>query len=289
MNMQKIGFIGLGIMGKPMALNLLHAGYPVSIYARHPKVAESLVQAGAKTYASPKELAPHAEIIITIVPTTSDVEEDILGKLGIIQSAKPGTILIDMSTISASETIKIAEKLASHRIDMLDAPVSGGEQGAVTGALSIMVGGKTDTLEKARPVLDVLGKKIVHIGDHGAGQIAKACNQIIIAETIIAVDEAMRLAKKSGVNPAKVRDALLGGFASSRVLEVHGKRMLDNNYAPGFKASLHRKDMHLAMDQAQQAGIAIPSAKYATERLDQLIMKGHSELDSSAIHLLTEE
>lgn len=287
--MQKIGFIGLGIMGKPMALNLLNAGYAVSIYARHSKVAEPLVQVGAKAYSSPKELAEQAGIIITMVPATLDVEDVILGQQGIIQSAKPGTIVIDMSTISATATQKIAQILAKHQIEMLDAPVSGGEQGAITGALSIMVGGKAEILEKVRPIFEVLGKQVVHIGDHGAGQVAKACNQIIIAETIIAVDEAMRLAKKSGVNPEKVREALLGGFASSRVLEVHGKRMLENNYAPGFKASLHRKDMHLAMDQANQAGVNIPSAQYATERLDQLIMKGHSELDSSAIHLLTEE
>ena len=287
--MKKIGFIGLGIMGKPMAHNLLRAGYPVSIYARRPEVAEPLIKAGAKAYTSPKELASEADVIITMVPATADVEEVILGEQGLIHSAKPGTIVIDMSTISANATQKIAKELEKKQIEMLDAPVSGGEQGAITGGLSIMVGGKADTLERIRPLLEVLGKQIVHIGDHGAGQVAKACNQIIIAETIIAVDEAIRLAKKSGVDAAKVREALLGGFASSRVLEVHGKRMLDNNYTPGFKAILHRKDMHLAMDQAKQAGIDIPSAKYATERLDELIMQGHSELDSSAIHLLAEE
>lgn len=287
--MQKIGFIGLGIMGKPMALNLAHAGYPVSVYARRAEVSEPLIKAGAKAYPSPKELAPHADVIITMVPATVDVEEVVLGKNGIIHSAKPGTIVIDMSTISAAITQKIAAELAKHKIEMLDAPVSGGEQGAITGALSIMVGGKAETLEKVRPLFEVLGKQIVHIGDHGAGQVAKACNQIIIAETIIAVDEALRLAKASGVNPAKVREALLGGFASSRVLEIHGKRMLDNNYTPGFKANLHRKDMHLALDQAEQTGVDVPAAKYAMQRLDQLIMKGHSELDSSAIHLLSEE
>ena len=287
--MQKIGFIGLGIMGKPMALNLVRAGYSVSIYARHAKVAEPLTAVGAKSYTSPKELAKEVDVIITMVPATTDVEDVILGKEGLIHSAKSGTIVIDMSTISAAATQKIAAELEKHGIDMLDAPVSGGEQGAISGSLSIMVGGKAATLEKVHAIFEVLGKQIVHIGDHGAGQVAKACNQIIIAETIIAVDEAMRLAKKSGVNPAKVREALLGGFASSRVLEVHGKRMLDNNYAPGFKACLHRKDMHLALDQANQAGVEIPSAKYAAARLDDLIMKGHSELDSSAIHLLVEE
>lgn len=287
--MQKIGFIGIGIMGKPMALNLLHAGYQVAIYARRPEVAESLLQAGAKSYPSPKELAPHADVIITMVPATKDVEDVLLGPNGIVHSAKPGTIVIDMSTISPNATQKIAAELAKHQIDMLDAPVSGGEQGAISGELSIMVGGKIHILEKVKPIFDVLGKQYVHIGDHGAGQVAKVCNQIIIAETIVAVDEALRLAKKSGVNPAKVREALLGGFASSRVLEIHGKRMLDNNYAPGFKSHLHRKDMHLALEQAEQVQAHIPAAKYATEKLDALIMKGHSELDSSAIHLLTAE
>ncbi len=287
--MQNIGFIGIGIMGKPMALNLLHAGYKVAIYARRPEVADPLVKAGAKAYSSPKELASHAEVIITMVPATKDVEDVLLGEDGVVHTAKPGTIVIDMSTISANATQKIAAELAKHNIDMLDAPVSGGEQGAISGELSIMVGGKTDVLEKARPIFDVLGKQFVHIGGNGAGQVAKACNQIIIAETIVAVDEAMRLAKKSGVNPLKVREALLGGFASSRVLEVHGKRMLDNNYAPGFKSHLHRKDMHLALDQADEVHVDLPSAKYAAEKLDALVMKGHSELDSSAIHLLTEE
>lgn len=287
--MQEIGFIGLGIMGKPMALNLLKAGYPVSIYARRAEIAKPLVKAGAKAFSSPQELAENVEIIITMVPATADVEDVLLGKSGIITTAKPGTIVIDMSTISASVTQKIAAKLAKNKIEMLDAPVSGGEQGALTGALTIMVGGKSEVLEKVRPILAVLGKQIVHIGEHGAGQVAKACNQIIVAETIIAVDEALRLAKASGVDPAKVREALLGGYAGSRILEVHGKRMLDNDYKPGFKASLHRKDMHLALEQAHQVGVDIPAAKYGMQCLDRLVMKGHSDLDSSAIHMIIED
>jgi 2-hydroxy-3-oxopropionate reductase len=286
--MQNIGFIGLGIMGKPMAFNLMRAGYQLSLYARRPEITEPLIKAGAKAYSSPKELASHVDVIITMVGATADVEEVLLGKDGIVQTAKPGTIVIDMSTISASETQRIAVLLAKKDIDMLDAPVSGGEQGAISGSLSIMVGGKSDVLEKVRPLFDVMGKQIVLVGGNGAGQVAKACNQIIIAETIIAVSEALRLAKASGVDPTKVREALLGGFASSRVLEIHGKRMLDENYTPGFKAGLHRKDMHLALEQAHQVQIEVPAAQYATERLDELVMKGHSELDSSAMHLLTE-
>jgi len=287
--MYRIGFIGLGIMGKPMALNLLNAGYSVSIYARRPEMAQQLVHAGAIAYSSAKEIANQVDIIITMVTATADVEEVLLGKMGIIETAKSGTIVIDMSTISANATQKMADKLAKKGIEMLDAPVSGGEQGAITGSLTIMVGGKPEILEKVHPILAILGKQIVHVGGHGAGQIAKACNQVIIAETIIAVDEALRLAKASGVDPAKVREALLGGYANSRILEIHGKRMLENDYKPGFKAGLHRKDMHLALEQAHQVGVDMPAAKYGMQCLDRLVMKGHSDLDSSAIHMIIED
>ena len=287
--MQQIGFIGLGIMGKPMALNLIHAKYPVSFYARRKEIITSFTQAGATAYSSPKELAPHADVIITMLPATSDVEEIICGKNGLIHTAKPGCIIIDMSTISATATQRIAAQLAKKNIDMLDAPVSGGEQGAIDGTLSIMVGGNAAILKKVKPIFEKLGKRIVHIGDHGAGQVAKACNQIVIAETIVGVSEALTLANACGVDLAKVREALLGGFANSKVLEIHGKRMLDNDYKPGFKSVLHRKDMHLALEQAHQVGIDLPGAKHAMHTLDRLVMKGHGELDSSAIHLLVEE
>jgi len=287
--MKKIGFIGLGIMGKPMAKNLIKAGFSLSIYSRRKETIAEMETVGAKAYSSPKAFASDVDVIITIVPVTQDVEEVLFGKEGIIHTAQSGCIVIDMSTISANTTKKFAEKLAKNGIEMLDAPVSGGEQGAINGTLSIMVGGKPEVLEKVRAILEVMGKHIVHIGNNGAGQTAKACNQIIIAETIVAVDEAFRLAKKSGVDPAKVREALLGGFASSRVLEIHGKRMLEGNYTPGFKANLHRKDMHLALEQAHQVGVYIPAAKYASQCIDQLVLKGHSNLDSSAVHLLAEE
>ena len=287
--MLKMGFIGLGIMGKPMALNLIRAGYPVSVYARRLEVAEPLIAAGAKLYTSPKDLAAVVDVLITIVPATTDVENVLLGKEGVIRTAKAGLIVIDMSTISAATTERIAAQLEKKQIDMLDAPVSGGEKGAIDGTLTIMVGGKETVLNKVRPILKKLGKQITHIGNHGAGQIAKACNQIIIAETIIAVSEALALAKASGVDPAKVREALLGGFANSRVLEIHGQRMLDKDYKPGFKASLHRKDMHLALEQAHQANVELPNATQATQSLDRLVLKGHGELDSSALHLLMED
>lgn len=287
--LKNIGFVGLGIMGKPMALNLMKAGYQLFVYARRPEMLQPLVAAGARTFSSPKELASQVDIIITMVGATADVEEVLIGKNGIIHTAKPGTIVIDMSTISAQHTQRFAKILEKKNIDMLDAPVSGGEHGAITGSLSIMVGGKADVLEKVRPLFKVIGNQVVHVGDNGAGQVAKACNQIIIAETILAVSEALRLAKASGVDPAKVREALLGGYASSRVLEIHGRRMLDNDYKPGFKAGLHKKDMHLALEQAHAVKIDIPAANFAMTCLDRLVSKGKSELDSSAMHTLTEE
>lgn len=287
--MQKIGYIGLGIMGKPTAQNLIRANYPLAFYARRPELIAEMKEKGATAYASPKEMAPHVDIIFTNLPTTADVEDVLLGKNGIIHTAKPGTIVIDMSTISAIATRRIAEFLEKKNIAMLDAPVSGGEKGAINGTLSIMVGGKAEVLEKVRPILEVLGKQIVLVGDHSAGQIAKACNQIILAETIVAVSDALRLAKASGVDPAKVREALLGGFAYSRVLEIHGKRMLDNDYNPGFKASLHRKDMHLALEQAHLVHLKIPNANYAAQCLDRLVLKGHQNYDSAAIHIVIED
>jgi 2-hydroxy-3-oxopropionate reductase len=285
--MQAIGFIGLGIMGKPMAHNLLRAGFALHVYARNPAIIAEFIAAGATLYDSPASLAAHAEIIITNVPGTADVEEVTLGKQGIIHGAKPGTIVVDMSTIAAEQTKLIAAELLKKNITMLDAPVSGGEKGAIEGTLSIMVGGPASSLEKVRPVFAVLGKQVVHIGEqNGAGQTAKACNQIIIAETIVAVSEALRLAIAAGVDPIKVREALLGGFASSRVLEVHGKRMLENDYKPGFKASLHRKDMHLALDLADALKLELPAAKFAAECIDEVVKQGHSEKDSAAIHLI---
>jgi len=285
----KIGFIGLGIMGRPMALNLIKAGHQLGVYSRRKESCQAIIDAGAQYFATPKDLAPHVEVIITMLPAPADVEDVLLGKNGVINTVKPGTIVIDMSTISVVATERFAERLAKKEVAMLDAPVSGGEQGAIDGTLTIMVGGDAQVLEKVQPIFDVLGGRTTHIGKLGAGQTAKACNQIIIAETIVAVSEALSLAKASGVDPEKVREALMGGYASSRVLEVHGERMLKDTYAPGFKAALHRKDMHLAVDQAQHVGINIPAATYAMQCLDRLVLKGHGQLDSSAIHLLVED
>lgn len=286
---KKLGFIGLGIMGRPMALNLLKAGYSLWVHARRPHMMEPLTQAGAIACTSPAEVARHADIIITNVSDTPDVEQVLLGENGIIETARHGSIVVDMSTISPSATRAMAEKLRQRGIEMLDAPVSGGEQGAIDGALSIMVGGKAEAFEQALPVFEVMGRNIVHIGDNGAGQVTKACNQVVIAQTIAAIGEAYILASASGVDPAKVRQALLGGFAGSRVMESHGQRMLAHDFKPGFKAHLHQKDMRIAMETAHELGIALPGAAHVTQYLNAVVGQDMGEDDSISIMRLQEQ
>ncbi len=279
----KVGFIGLGIMGRPQALNLIKGGYSLSVYARRPESMEPLQAAGATACASPKEVAARSDIIFVMVADTPDVEQVILGDNGVIHGARPGSVVVDMSTISPSATRTMAEKLAARGIDMLDAPVSGGEVGAINGTLSIMVGGKQDAFTRIKPMFDNMGKNIIYVGSSGAGQVCKACNQIVVAVTIEAVSEALTFARKNGVDAAKVRDALMGGFAGSKIMEVHGKRMLDNDFKPGFKVKLHQKDMRIVLDAAHQLGLALPAASLVSQHLNALMGSGDGELDSSAI------
>ncbi|MEJ2346370.1 MAG: 2-hydroxy-3-oxopropionate reductase [Gammaproteobacteria bacterium] len=285
----KVGFVGLGIMGRPMAINLLKAGYDVWIYARREESMAPVADAGGEKCSSPRQVAEQADVAFTMVSDTGDVEDVILGGQGIIHGARKDAVVVDMSTISPSATRSMAAALAAHGVHMLDAPVSGGDKGAIDGTLSIMVGGKPEIFERVRPLFEVMGKNIVHTGDNGAGQVTKACNQVVIAQTIAAVGEAMILAKASGVDPARVRDALLGGFAGSRVLEVHGQRMIDGNYDPGFKAVLHKKDMRIVLEAANELGIALPGAASATQLVNALVGTGKGELDSAAISLLQQE
>ena len=285
----RIGFIGLGIMGKPMAQNLSKAGYPLAVYARRPDMIQPLVNMGAVACENPQAVAAQSDIIFTIVSDTPDVEQVILGEKGVIYGAQAGSVVIDMSTISPSATRRMAESLARKGIQMLDAPVSGGEQGAIDGTLSIMVGGKEETFQKVLPLFEVLGKNIVHVGEHGAGQVTKACNQIVIAQTLVAVTEAFILARVSGADPVKVRAALLGGFAGSRVLETHGQRILEHNFKPGFKARLHQKDMRISMEAAHEMGVALPGAALASQYLNALIGEGLGEEDSSALATILEK
>lgn len=279
-----IGFIGLGIMGQPMALNLVRAGYPLRVFARRPESAAPVVDAGAIACDSPQAVAEGADIITTMVSDTCDVEEVILGERGVIHSARPGSLVIDMSTISPETTRDIAAKLAKQEIAMLDAPVSGGEQGAIDGALSIMVGGGEKEFKRALPCLEAMGRNIVHIGDNGAGQVAKACNQVLMAQSLAAIGEAFLLAEASGVDAMKVREALLGGFAYSKALESHGLRMLEGQYRPGFKTRLHHKDMRIALETAAAQGIALPGAALAGQYLNASMGQGMAEDDSISIY-----
>lgn len=283
MTKSKLGFIGPGIMGQPMILNLLKAGHAVAVYGRTAARTAPLAAAGAEICASPAEVAKVADIVFTCVSDTPDVEAVIFDDGGIVHGARTGSVVVDMSTISADATRDFAQRLAAKGIEMLDAPVSGGESGAIAGTLSIMVGGRDETFARVKPYFEAMGKNIVHVGGNGAGQVAKSCNQIVVAVTIEAVAEAMLLAEKSGVSGAKVREALLGGFAASKILEVHGNRMLNDDYKPGFKTVLHRKDMGIVLDNAQRLGLMLPAAILATGHLDAVLAAGEGDQDSSAI------
>jgi len=278
-----IGFIGPGIMGGPMAHNLMKGGHKLWVHARRPEAMKKLVDSGATACATATDVAKHADVIFLIVSDTPDVESVIFGEGGLAKHARSGSVIVDMSTISPTATKVFAERLAKQGVDMLDAPVSGGETGAINGTLSIMVGGTAKVFERVKPLFELMGKNIVHVGDNGAGQVAKACNQIVVAVTIEAVAEALTFARKNGADAAKVRDALMGGFAGSKVMEVHGKRMLDNDFKPGFKVGLHQKDMRIVMETAHQLGVALPAAALVTQHLNALMGTGDTDLDSAAV------
>ncbi|MXR35431.1 NAD(P)-dependent oxidoreductase [Craterilacuibacter sinensis] len=276
----KIGYIGLGIMGRPCVLNLLGAGFDVTVWARRPESAKALLDAGASWADSVAALAAEVDVLVSNVSDTPDVAA-LMAEVAV--AARPGLVCVDMSTISPIGAREIAAALAEKGVDFLDCPVSGGEAGAIAGTLTIMVGGKAGALETARPVLLAMGKTITHIGESGAGQVAKACNQIAVGAGIAAVAEIMKLTRACGVDPVPVRAALMGGFAQSKVLDVHGQRMIDDNYAPGFKAVLHQKDMGIVLDTAAELGIALPAAARVRALIDELVAGGDGELDSSAI------
>jgi len=266
-----------------MALNLIKSGYALHAFARRPEALQRLTDAGATSCASPAEVAAQSDIIFTIVSDTSDVEAVLFGEHGVIHGARPGSVVVDMSTISPTATKTFATRLAAQGIDMLDAPVSGGEGGAINATLSIMVGGKPAVFKRVKPLFECMGKNIVHVGDNGAGQVSKACNQIVVAVTIEAVAEALTFARRNGADPAKVREALMGGFAGSKIMEVHGQRILDNDFKPGFKVGLHQKDMRIVMETAHQLGVALPAAALVTQHLNALMGSGDAELDSAAV------
>ena len=280
----RIGFIGLGIMGKPMAQNLGRAGYALCVHSRSRGPVEELVAAGATSAGSPMAVAQQSDVVITMLPDSPDVRQVMLGTGGVIEGARAGQLVIDMSTISPLVAREVAEALAARGAAALDAPVSGGQKGAVDAALSIMVGGPRAAFDRALPIFQAMGKSIVHIGDQpGAGQIAKACNQIVVGVTIMAVSEALTLARKAGVDAAKVREALLGGFAQSRILDVHGQRILDRNFAPGFRIRLHEKDLGIALAAGRAYGVPLMATGLVHEAMDALIAQGHQDLDHSAV------
>lgn len=283
--MDTVGFIGLGVMGKPMAKHLIKAGFSLAVYNRSRGAMDELVAAGAKAATSPADVARHATVVITMLPDTPDVERVLTGPDGVLTAIQKDALVIDMSSISPGATERLADRVAEKGASMLDAPVSGGEIGAINATLSIMVGGDPADFERARPIFEAMGNKdrIVHIGKSGAGQVCKVCNQIAIGGALAGVSEAFALAKKSGVDASRVRAALLGGFAASRVLEVHGERMLTANYQPGFRTRLYQKDLRLANEAAAAAGVAVPGTAIVTQLVNALVAKGGGDLDYAAI------
>jgi 2-hydroxy-3-oxopropionate reductase len=278
----KIGFVGLGVMGRPMAGHLLAAGHELFINRVKP-VSQHLVDDGATAVDTPRAAAEAAEIVILMVPDTPDVEAVLFGADGIAEGVKSGTLVIDMSSISPVATKDFATRLAEKGVDYLDAPVSGGEVGAKNAALTIMVGGSEAAFERAKPLFDVMGKNITRVGGVGDGQTAKVANQIIVALTIEAVAEALLFAKQAGADPAKVRDALMGGFASSRILELHGERMIKRTFDPGFRIRLHRKDLALALDAAKALDVALPNTAGTAQLMNAALALGDGEKDHSAL------
>lgn len=286
---ETIGFIGLGIMGKPMARNLLRAGYPLLVHNRSRAAVEELAREGAAPAASAPEVAAAADVVITMLPDSPDVESVYSGKDGVFAGAKPGVLLIDMSTISPVVARSLAADAERRGYNLLDAPVSGGEAGAVGATLSIMIGGKTSAVERAMPLFQKLGKNIVHVGEAGAGQIAKAANQIVVGVTIAAVSEALVLAAKAGVDPAKVREVLLGGFAQSKILDAHGQKMLDRNFKAGFRLRLHEKDLKIALASGSEYGVPLPTTAVVAQMMASLKATGRGDLDHAALVNLIEE
>lgn len=282
---ETVGFIGLGVMGRPMARNLLTRGFSLLVHSRSRGPVDELVAAGARAAASAADLARATERIVTMLPDGPDVEAVLTGPDGVFTTLRPGAIIVDMSTIAPATARRLATETSARGGTYLDAPVSGGEIGAIDGTLSIMIGGESAAIETVRPILEAMGnpERIIRIGESGAGQICKACNQLVIGGTLAAVGEAFALARKSGVDPAKVRAALLGGFAASRVLEVHGQRMLDGNFKPGFPARLYRKDLRIVLDAINDAHAPAPVTAVVQQLLNALLAEGRENDDYSAL------
>jgi 2-hydroxy-3-oxopropionate reductase len=285
----RVGFIGLGIMGKPMASNLMRAGFPLVVHSRSRASVEDLAGRGANTAHSPSEVASKSDVIITMLPDSPDVELVALGAGGIKDGARSGQLFIDMSTINPIVSQRIAKEMAALEVAMLDAPVSGGEKGAVDGTLSIMVGGEPKDFERAAPIFSALGKTITHIGPIGAGGFTKLANQIIVAVNLMAISEALVFGRKAGVDPRKMVQALSGGLAGSKCLDMKGEKMLAGEFAPGFKIDLHFKDLNLIHSAAGTLNAATPAAALVTQLYAAMRARGKGGLDHSALITLFEE
>jgi 2-hydroxy-3-oxopropionate reductase len=272
-----------------MGHNLLKAGYPLVAHDRVRAPVDELVAAGATAARSAREVVERSDVVITMLPDSPDVQAVMQGPDGILEALREGVIYIDMSTISPIVTREIAPLVEAKGAQMLDAPVSGGEKGAIEATLSIMVGGPKNVFDRVLPIFQAMGKNIVHIGDHGAGQVTKACNQIVVALTIQAVGEALALATKASVDPARVRQALLGGFAQSRILELHGQRMLDRNFQPGFRVRLHQKDLNIALSSGKALGVPLPATAIVQEAFTALRALDRGDWDHSALVTLIED
>lgn len=281
--MPGVGFIGLGVMGRPMALNLIKGGYSLLVYGRRKETMAPLIEAGAVACGSPEEVARGCDVVFTMVTTTRDVLEVVLGERGIIAGARPGSILVDMGTISPAATRTMAQRLSAAGIECLDAPVSGGGIGAINGTLSIMVGGKPEIFERIKPLFSCMGKNIVHIGPNSAGQVAKACNQIVMLMTLQGLAEAFTFARNNGLDLERVYESLSGGSSQCRILEVLGKRMVERNYDPGIEARLHYKDIQIVLDEAHTLGMALPGTALITQMFNALIGRGGGNEDSSQL------
>jgi 2-hydroxy-3-oxopropionate reductase len=286
---ETIGFIGLGIMGRPMAENLREADYDLVVYNRTEEKADEFVEGGGEKASSPREVAEKSDVVITMLPDSPQVEALVLGEDGVAAGVSEGKLYIDMSSIAPATSRQVHEVLEEKGVEALDAPVSGGQPAAESGDLAIMVGGSDEAVERARPILEVMGKAVTHIGPPGAGQVAKAANQVVVALTIQAVSEALTLARKAGVDAAKVREALLGGLAQSKILEMHGERILDRSFDPGFKLSLHRKDLAIALQAAREEGVPLLATAQAAEVMNALLASGHGDDDHAVIASFYEE
>jgi 2-hydroxy-3-oxopropionate reductase len=284
----KIGFIGIGIMGTPMAEHLLDAGHEVAVNDLNP-IPQELLDKDAQVVSSAREAAEMGDVIIIMVPDTPEVEKVLFGENGVAEGLSAGKTVIDMSSISPVETKLFAEKINASGCKYLDAPVSGGEVGAKAGTLTIMVGGDQETFDKAKPLFELMGQNITLVGGNGDGQTCKVANQIIVALTIEAVGEALLFASKAGADPARVREALMGGFASSKILEIHGERMIKRTFDPGFRIELHQKDLNLALSNARKLQMSLPNTATAQELFNSVAAQGDIGLDHSAMVLALEK